>query len=311
MEKEKGKVDYSTVDAMLDWAQENGIPLRGHCIFWGVPKYVQPWVKDLSDGALRDAIRQRGRSITARYRDRFAEYDLNNEMIHADYYAQRLGPEFVKEMALWAREGDPRAKLFFNDYDITTGKRLDDYAKDIRRVLDMGAPMAGIGVQGHLHGDEFDAEALQNSLNVLGKFQLPIRVTEFNFPGQRSRVYQKSDIVLTAEEEQAKAAAITRFFRICFAHPAVTGIMMWGFWEGANWIRQSSLFKKDWTPTPAAQAYEDLVLKRWWTNWTGTVGADGTVAVPAFYGKHRVTVGGKEKVVDLSKQQGAMIVQID
>jgi hypothetical protein len=32
--------------------------------------------------------------------------------------------------------------LFVNDYDITTGKRLDDYVRDVRRLLDMGAPLA-------------------------------------------------------------------------------------------------------------------------------------------------------------------------
>jgi hypothetical protein len=46
---------------------------------------------------------------------------------------------------------------------------------------------------------------------------------------------------------------------------AVTGIIAWGFWEGANWIPQSSLYKRDETPTPAAQAYLDLVKNKWWT----------------------------------------------
>jgi GH35 family endo-1,4-beta-xylanase len=32
MERERGKVDISTADAMLDWAEASGIPLRGHCI---------------------------------------------------------------------------------------------------------------------------------------------------------------------------------------------------------------------------------------------------------------------------------------
>ena len=116
--------------------------------------------------------------------------------------------------------------------------------------------------------------------------------------------------MLTPEEEQAKAAAITQYFRICFAHPAVTGIMMWGFWEGANWIPQSSLFKRDWTPTAAGLAYEQLVLKKWWTNWQGTAGADGTVAVPAYFGKHRVTAGGREVLADLTKAKGATVVDL-
>src|SRR5689334_11912918 len=37
MEPEPGKVNYSTVDAMLAWAGEVGLPVRGHCIYWGIP----------------------------------------------------------------------------------------------------------------------------------------------------------------------------------------------------------------------------------------------------------------------------------
>lgn len=309
MEKERGKVDYSIVDSMLAWAGSQGIPLRGHCLFWGIPNRVQPWLKDLSDDDLRTAIRQRGRSIAARYRGRFAEYDLNNEMIHADYYAQRLGPAFIKEMALWVKDGDPDATLYFNDYDILTGNRLADYVAHIRRLLDLGVPMSGIGVQGHLHGDSFDPAALRNALDTLAQFKLPIRVTEFNFPGQRSRYYTGDrKAQMTPEEESRKAEALRQYFRICFAHPAVTGIMMWGFWEGANWIPQSSLYRRDWTPTPAAGAYEDLVLKQWWTRWSGAANKNGTATVQAFYGRHRVTVNGREFTVDLKRASGAALV---
>jgi GH35 family endo-1,4-beta-xylanase len=313
MEREKGKVNYAIVDDMLAWADKEGIPLRGHCIFWGIPNRVQPWVKELSDDELRTALRQRGREIGARYRDRFAEYDLNNEMIHANYYEERLGPGITKQMALWVKDGDPNARLFVNDYDILTGNRLADYVKDIRRLLDMGTPIAGIGVQGHLHGDSFDPAALQSALDELAKFKLPIRVTEFNFPGQRSKYYRESQnrkAQLTLEEERAKAEALKQYFQICFAHPSVTGIMMWGFWEGANWIPQSSLYKRDWTPTPAAEAYRELVMNKWWTRWTGAAGANGRVSLRAFYGKHRVTVNGKETVIDLKRAQGAKAVEL-
>jgi endo-1,4-beta-xylanase len=301
MERERGVVNYAVVDKMLAWADKHDIPLRGHCIFWGVPKYVPAWLKDLNDDDVRTAVQQRARSVGARYRSRFAEYDLNNEMIHANYFEQRLGPHITKLMAKWVHEGDPEAKLFVNDYDITTGRRVDDYVRDIRRLLAMGVPLAGIGVQGHLHGDSFDPEALRQSLDKLAQFKLPIRITEFNFPGQRSRHYQVKDTALSPEEEQAKAAALRQFFRICFAHAAVTGILMWGFWEGANWIPVSSLFRRDWTPTPAAEAYRDLVLDKWRTRWTGTADASGSVRVPAFYGTYRVTVDGRASVVELRR----------
>ncbi|MBI5283386.1 MAG: endo-1,4-beta-xylanase [Candidatus Solibacter usitatus] len=314
MERERGVVNYSTVDAMLRWADKAGIPLRGHCIYWGVPNRVQEWLKELSDADLRVELRQRGRSIGARYRGRFAEYDLNNEMIHANYYEQRLGEGITKEMAQWVKDGDPDARLFVNDYDITTGNRLDDYVKHIRKLLEMGVPLAGIGVQGHLHGDTFDAAALQNALDVLAQFKLPVRITEFNFPGQRSKYYRDKEArtaQLTAEEEQAKAVALREFYRICFAHPAVTGIMMWGFWEGANWIPQSSLYRRDWTPTPAAGAYQDLVLKQWWTRWSGTTDTKGRAETRAFFGKYRVTVDGREMMVELKRTEGTKTVKAE
>ena len=56
--------------AILPWADQQGIPLRGHCVFWDVSKYVQPWLKDLSDDEMRRAMEERGRSIGARYRGR-------------------------------------------------------------------------------------------------------------------------------------------------------------------------------------------------------------------------------------------------
>ncbi len=312
LEPEKGKVNYSIVDSMLAWADQERIPLRGHCIFWGIPNRVQDWVKQLSDPDLRLALRERGRAIGARYRGRFAEYDLNNEMIHANYYAERLGPAITKDMAQWVKDGDPDARLFVNDYDILTGNRLADYVKDIRRLLDLGVPIAGIGVQGHLHGDSFDPVALQNALDELAKFHLPIRITEFNFPGQRSKYYTGDRRAqLSPEEEKAKAEALTQYFRICFAHPAVTGIMMWGFWEGANWIPQSSLYKRDWTPTPAAEAYRALVLNKWWTRWSGAANSEGFATLRAFYGKYRVTVDGKEAVVDLTRSEGVKSIDFN
>ncbi len=312
MEPQRGQVNYATVDSILAWADGNGIPVRGHCIYWGIPNRVQDWVKALSDGALRMALEQRGRSIAARYRGRFAEYDLNNEMIHANYYQERLGPEITKQMAQWVKEGDPKARLCVNDYDVATGNRLDDYVQHIRRLLDMGVPIVGIGVQGHLHGDSFDAAALQKALDTLAQFHLPIRITEFNFPGQRSKYYRGDrHAAMPAEEEQIKAENLRQYFRICFANPAVTGIMMWGFWEGANWIPQSSLYKRDWTPTPAAEAYRDLVFHKWWTNWSGTADSRGMAMVPAYYGRYRITANGKETVVELRREEGARQVDLD
>lgn len=310
MERQQGRVDYSIVDAILKWTDENNIPLRGHNIFWGVHDFVQPWQKTLDDATLREVLKARALDIGKRYRGRFAEYDLNNEMLHANYYEERLGPNITRDMAAWVRQEDPNAVLFFNDYDILTGKRLDDYVVHIKRFLDQGVPFGGIGVQGHLHGDSFDPNAVQNALAKLAEFKLPIVVTEFNFPGQRSKYYNQRGARLTDEEEQAKAKALVDYYRICLAQPAVRGILMWGFWEGANWIPVSSLYRRDWSPTPAAEAYRDLVFKQLWTTWQGKTDAQGRCELRAFYGQHKITVAGKETVVTLKRSEGTKSVSL-
>ncbi len=308
MEREKGQVNYRVVDGILQWTEENNIPLRGHNIFWGVPKFVQPWVKELDDEELRATMKRRAENLASRYRGRFAEYDLNNEMIHGNYYEDRLGAMITKDMTEWVHNGDPEAKLWLNDYDILTGNKLAAYMTQIRTLLKQGVPIAGIGVQGHLHGESFDREVMRSALDSLAVFGLSIRITEFNMPGQRSKYYKEEIFTMTPEEEAQKAKDLVDFYRICFAHPAVTGILMWGFWENANWIPVSSLYKKDWTPTPAATAYRTLVFNEWWTKHSSVAGRDGVVVVPAFYGRYRVTVNGVSKNVEHSGKSRETIV---
>jgi len=308
MEREQGKVNYKVVDGMLAWADKNNIPLRGHNLYWGISKFVQPWLKEMDNDELRQTLQHRAETVTKRYKGRFVEYDLNNEMIHGNFYEERLGPEITKEMTQWAHNGDPTAKRWLNDYDILTGKKLPAYMAQIRTLLSQGVPIAGIGVQGHLHTDTFDRDELRRALDSLAVFGLPIRITEFNIPGQRSKYHVEKILTMTSEEEELKAKELVDFYRICFAHPAVEGILMWGFWEGANWIPVSSLYKLDWSPTPAANAYRDLIFKQWWTSINTSCDKNGMLSVPAFYGNYKVTVNGKSKVVDLKKKDRQLIV---
>ena len=108
---------------------------------------------------------------------------------------------------------------------------------------------------------------------------------------------------MTPEEEELRARELVDYYKICFAQPAVEGILMWGFWAGANWIPVSSLYKRDWTPTPAAEAYQDLIFKEWWTREEGTSDKNGEFSSSAFYGKYKVTVGGVSKEINLTKAE--------
>jgi Beta-1,4-xylanase len=323
MERQKDKVNYQIVDSILNWTEQNNIPLRGHNLYWGIFKsantgaqYIQQWMTEISDDELRQRIKDRAETITKRYKGRFAEYDLNNEMIHGNYYEDRLGSEITMQMAQWALNGDPDAKLYLNDYDILIddsplGIGLPEYMAHIRKLLKEGVPIAGIGVQGHSHLDTFDREYLKKALDSLAIFNLPIRITEFTMPGMRSPYgiypFNKGE-QMTQEQEELRAKEIVDFYKICFAHPAVDGILMWGFWEETDWIPSASLYKRDWTPTPAADAYRNLVFNEWWTQESGTADSDGSFSTQAFFGKYKITVDGVSKEVDLSKENGKTVV---
>ena len=299
----KDKVSYADADRMLQWCQDNGLRMRGHCIFWGMEKHVQGWVKELDNEQLLQALRRRAEEVPARYRGRILEYDVNNEMLHGDYYAARLGDDIRVKMFKWVHQADPEARLFVNDYRILNGGQADKYVQQIEQLLKAGAPVSGIGCQGHPHYD-LDVAKAKAALDKLAKLGLPIRITEFNLP------LRPAESDLDADEYQQKMARLLEeFYRMCFAHPAVDGILMWGFWEGALWRPEAALWKKDFTPTPAAQAYRKLIFGRWWTNWQGTAGADGVCQVPAFFGKHRVQVGQAQRVVELPKAAGSVTVR--
>ncbi len=310
MERNRGEIDYKTADNILDWTEENNLPCRGHNLYWGIDQFVQKWVKDLNEEELRKALENRAIETAKHFKGRFAEYDLNNEMIHGNYYAEKLGDGITKEMADWVLEGDKDAKLWLNDYDILTGNRLDDFLQHIRKLLKEGIPISGIGVQGHLHGESFSREELKTSLDSLGQFGLPIRITEFNIPGQRSKYYKDRSIIITEEEELQKAKDIADYYCICFAHPAVEGILMWGFWEGQNWIKASSLYKQDWSPTPALRTYQDLIYNEWNTSVSVTLDKNGEAVVPAFYGDYKISSGQKEFLVSLEKEKGNKEVKL-
>ena len=315
MEPGKGQVNYSVVDSILNWTEKNHIPLRGHNLFWGKTQYMQPWLMEMTDNELKQALQKRAESITKHYKGRFVEYDLNNEMLDGNYYENRLGPGITKLMAQWALNGDPDAKLFLNEHDVLipespAGNKLAAYMAMVRSFLKQGIPIAGIGIQGHSHPETFNRQALKRGLDSLAVFKLPIRITEFNMPG---RDYPPSPpearrVQLTPSQEESKAKEFVDFYKICFAHPAVESILMWGFWEGANWIPSSSLYKRDWSPTPAAEAYHKLIFEEWWTKQSGVTGRNGEFSTQAFFGKYKVTVNGVSKEIDLTKKKGVAVL---
>ncbi|QZZ21050.1 endo-1,4-beta-xylanase [Leptothermofonsia sichuanensis E412] len=273
-EPEQGQVSYADADRILAWSEANGLKMRGHTLFWAVEKWNQPWVRALSPQELRQAVERRTTEICHRYRGKISEYDVLNELLHGDFYQQRLGEGIVDQIFQWCRDADPTARLYVNDYDVLNGKLLDAYVHQIRSLLDRGVPVGGIGVQAHVR-EPMTAAQIQHCLDTLAQFRLPIKITELG-------------VVAATEAEQARI--LKDLYTVAFAHPAVTGILMWGFWAGANWEPAAAIFKHNFEPTLAARTYQDLVFNQWWTKVNGKTNSSGVVAAQAFFGRYQVTV---------------------
>lgn len=285
-----GGFNYSVAEGIYKFCAANDIAMRGHCIFWSTDRHVQDWVKRLDEKALRPVVKRRAMDITSRFKGRIEEFDLNNELIFGSFYRRRLGEGIIRDIAEWAKQGNPRAVLYLNEQGSLAngGRNADKYVALIRKMLDQGVPVGGIGCQGHFR-NMFDPEQVQKTLDRLAQFSLPIKITEYDF---------------NSSDEQLKAEHLRQFYEICFAHPAVEGILMWGFWEGAHWRPGAALWKRDWSETPAAKAYRNLVFEKWWTSRTGKADSEGICRVRAFYGNYSVESLGAKQQVLLQKDKG-------
>jgi endo-1,4-beta-xylanase len=297
-EKTNGVVDYYTADRIWELCHELDIPMRGHCIFWEKDEFVMSWLKRMDNERLRAAIGRRAIGVTTHFKGRIQEFDLNNEMINGEFYRRRLGYGIINEMAWMARAGNPDAVLCVNDYGILydSGFNLDSYIVQIEHLLASSVPIGGIGCQGHsgaLHQPGLSAEHVQDALDRLSMFHLPIKITEclFDF-----------------DDEQTQVNEIRKIFPIYFAHPSIEAIVMWGFWAGAHWRPWSALWGEDWTLTPQGLAFRDLVYNQWWTQTSGKADAAGIFQTKAFYGDYLVTSEGKTQKGALRKKDKSLQV---
>jgi GH35 family endo-1,4-beta-xylanase len=256
------------------------------------------WLKELNNDELRGKVISRAMDVTGHFKDRINEFDLNNEMINGDFFRRRLGYGIINEMAFAAKAGNPDVILYVNDYGVLAERNHNagSYITQIENLLKNGVPIGGIGCQAHtITSDEANCtgmpatmpERFQRTLDQLAKFNLPIKITECLF---------------TADKEEDIAGLLKVFFPICFAHPNVEAILMWGFWQGAHWQPHTAMWKKDWSPTPQALAYRDLVFNRWWTQVSGKADLNGQYKANAFYGEYVITSNGKTRNVTLSKK---------
>jgi endo-1,4-beta-xylanase len=290
-----------------DWLVQRGIRTRGHVLVWPSFKNSPRSLKALEKepAKLRAAIAQHVTELATATRGKLVHWDVLNEPFDNHDFMDLLGQDVMVDWFKLARAADPSAKLFINDYAILSGGGGDTghrehYEKTIELLLEKGAPIDGIGMQGHFGGSLTGPEDMLKILDRFAKLGKQIWITEYD---------------VDVEDEQLAGQFTRDFYTTLFSHPAVGGILMWGFWDGAHWHKNAPLYRQDWSLKPAGEAYRELVLATWRSNLRGKSDAAGAFKARAFLGSYEITVahGGKTKTVPfaLEPRSGAVTVKLD
>lgn len=301
-ESQQGKLNYKDADDLLNMCNSHNIKTRGHCIFWEVEDTVQPWLRVLNKNDLMTAVQNRLTGLLSRYKGKFQHYDVNNEMLHGTFYQDRLGKDIQAYMFKNANQLDPSATLFVNDYHIEDGcDTRSSPEKFIQQILDLqeqGAPVGGIGIQGHVNNPV--GPIVCSALDKLGILGLPIWFTELD---------------VSSTNEHVRADDLEVMLREAFAHPAVDGIMLWGFWELFMSRDNSHLVNAEGQINEAGKRY--LALKQEWLSHAhGHVDEQGLFGFRGFQGTYEVEIINfcKKKVVKtfvVDKGESPLLLIID
>ena len=323
-------VDFTRADRWYDWHTANGISVRGHALLWGKKQLKNPlseenmhdpqWIEDLMEGSeaeklqAKAAIINRIETVVGHYAGKIDEWDFNNELWNYDHYRRQFdgqtswnvgshspaGQSILAEFAQAAIDANPDIKLYHNDYNIITQSGTGNATSFKNLLIDLrdnhGVPVDGIGVQGHFGNTARSKQHLTDCFNILDDLGVPIKITEL-------------DIGSISSSESAKANQLENVYRAAFEHPAVEGVLMWGFWSGCHWRdyrapwQYEGYDKNDkaatadddptnWIETDQVTRYRELVYDEWWTDSLVETDESGNVELAVFAGDYDVIIDG-------------------
>ena len=121
-EPSPGKFTFEAGDKLVRFAEQHQMRVRGHTLVWH--NQLAPWVNGLTGNELKQAMLRHVRETTLRWKGRIAQWDVVNEAIDDSGKLREnspftaLGPGYIADAFKAAHEADPKAQLFYNDYEI-------------------------------------------------------------------------------------------------------------------------------------------------------------------------------------------------
>ena len=321
-EPEKGKTRYAAdskkiyrrppIDLCMEFCEKHGIEPREHALAY--EHFFPLWLRNASVGEIKQALENRYREISERYKDKIPTIEVTNEMEWNEgktaFYKE---PDYVEWCFKLAEKYFPANQLVINDW---TGlpwcdrcMPTDKYYSYIEANILKGARIDAIGMQYHMfYPAEKEYEAtrsfydpvnLYEHMDLYSKFGKSLQVTEVTIPAYSNN----------PEDEALQAEIIEKLYSIWFSHPNMEQIIYWNLPDGyAAFAPQGDmtsgenyyyggLLRFDMTPKPAYYTIKDLFEKKWHTETKVTSDMDGIARFKGFYGKYDIEINVNGKTV--------------
>lgn len=271
----------------MDWFASQGIANRGHACVWESVRFnaVPDFLYQLPDtAAIRNAVKSHIIGQMNVLKDYVYEIDVVNELVHEQEIVGNLLK--VKDRAIehshwykWAKAAAPNVDLIVNEFDLfQSGNNFyQNFISYVQKMIEDGAPIDGVGMQGHFWSDMPEWDELKKRINQVKVLGLPMAVTEFDMRGSS---YTDMERVLYS----------------VFSEPQIYGFTMWGAWDGNQWRNNGPVFGTNWNVKPGGKAWFDLVHGKWWTDSVYVTDNNGLFHVNAFKGSHIVELKYNNKV---------------
>ena len=295
-----------------EWAASEGLILKGHPLFWSIPKCIPDWVLRYDHATRMKFAEVRVRNLVAGQRGRVAIWDAVNEPLWEAAFANienRHWPhvetsaaiaDYIQPVLGWCRDENPDAAYLINDYGLEQDpaggapKSRDGVpvtaALQRKRMLDLVAELRqrhsapdGIGMQAHTGGQMTPAQQW-GVYDELAQAKLPLHITEF-WPSPAK--IDPTDKVAVAEQEQQIAEHVAEYMTAAFGHPAIESFFGWGLMNFAvDWQEHSGHELK-----PLYHRLRKLLREEWMTRLTATSDADGLLRFRGFFGAYALRHG--------------------
>ena len=266
IERTRGVNDFTAGDAIVAYAQANGMQVKGHALVWHGS--VPSWVNSLSAADLRVAFENHIRAVAEHFRGRVYAWDVVNEAIADDgsglrdtVFRQKLGDQYIADAFRIARQADPGALLFYNDYGgeglNQKSNRIYDLVQNLRA---QGVPIDGVGLQMHVAASSAPSDMnVASNMRRLAALGLSVNISEMDV-----RIRD----LPAASKFETQRAVYRSIVAVCVAEQRCDGITLWGFTDAYSWIDAQFgaddplLFDDQYGAKPAYYGVLDALLRR-------------------------------------------------